>query len=113
MNVLNFIIQKVILFLIICPLKRLVLFIIIISAGLWIYPRKRRLVCGIEVMSSWDMGSSEMKVQGALRPGLSLESTKENVIRILRVQLKPIRIKGRKEKSKIRLRIYRGGYATH
>lgn len=67
--------------------------------------RKRRLVCGIEVMSSWDMGSSEMKLQGALRPGLSLESTKENVIRILRVQLKPIRIKERKEKSKIRLRI--------
>ena len=67
--------------------------------------RKGRLVCGIEVLSSWDTGSSEMKVRGALRPGLSLESTKENVIRILRVQQKAIRIKGRKEKSKIRLRI--------
>lgn len=33
-------------------------------------------------MSSWDVGNSEMKVQG----GLSLGPTKESVIRILRAQ---------------------------
>lgn len=65
---------------------------------LWIYSgavhlflaRKGRLVCvslkALGVMSSWDGGDSEMKVQGGLRPGVSLEPTKESVIRILRAQ---------------------------
>lgn len=54
------------------------------------FARKGRLVCvslkALGVMSSRDGGNCEMKVQGVLRPGVSLEPTKESVIRILRAQ---------------------------
>lgn len=47
----------------------------------------------------WDVGNSEMKkIQGELRPGVSLEPTKESVIRILRAQ--PESHKRQKEKER-------------
>lgn len=47
----------------------------------------------------WDVENSEMKkIQGELRAGVSLEPTKESVIRILRAQ--PKRHKHKKEKER-------------
>lgn len=50
----------------------------------------------VGVMSSWDVENSEMKVQGGLRTGVSLEPTKQCAVRILRAQPQ----KGGKKKVK-------------